>query len=157
MDKKRIYLISDIHAYHKSILKYEPFRTTHFEEDILSSLERLPEGSTLINLGDIVFSTPRVFLCKYKTATYHLNSVLIRGNHEHKPDEYYDDYFDLVCTSFTKEVNNKQYIFTHVPLKGLEPNQINYHGHTHGNHRLQEFALTTNHRLVTYIIQEFRE
>ena len=154
---RNIYLISDIHANHEGIKKYEPWRDNNFEARVLDKIQQLPEDSILINLGDVVFKEPKIFLTRYRKSTQHLRSILVRGNHEHKSDNYYLDFFDYVCTWVALKKYGKEYIFTHIPIEDLKENQINYHGHTHGNHRLEEFKLTSNHRVVTQEIQILKE
>ena len=60
---ENIFITSDLHFYHKNIIKYcnRPYSFDNdgihqMNEDILSEFDKLPYGSIIYNLGDILLN-----------------------------------------------------------------------------------------------------
>ena len=63
-----LYITSDLHYHHRNILKYcnRPYEfssegVAKMNEDILKQFDELPEGSTILNLGDILLNSSKTF------------------------------------------------------------------------------------------------
>ena len=138
-----IYIIGDTHFGH-SLLEGLEYRGEGFEERIIKNWNQVVKpGDKVIHLGD--FS-----LGRYKGASANksitiwrekLNGeiILIRGNHDHNPCEWYmKNGFSFCADSIGMDYRGKKLIFTHEPTQLFEVGQMNIHGHLHGNsHRLE--------------------
>lgn len=131
----RIWLISDTHFYHKSIIKY-----CHRPEDYS---ERLQKGFTLINkeddilihLGDVSLGHDEEAHEKYIIPIKCRKKWLIRGNHDRHSDGWYLRHgWDFVSMTMCNTYFGKRILFSHRPLSVPE-GTINVHGHLHNLER----------------------
>ena len=131
-----IYLWSDLHLNHERIINYEqrPFaNVTQMNQALLSAWsETVKSQDTIINLGDVAFSTSHAELQKIIT-NLPGHKILILGNHDRDKsvkwwqevgfDEVYP--YPIIYEGF--------YILSHESLYvGKEMPYVNLHGHTHG-------------------------
>ena len=152
---ENLFITSDLHFYHKNIIKYcnRPYEFTweavaKMNEDILKQFDELPAGSTIINNGDIGLNSSLDFdKLKYLVDRMKSNNKklwIILGNHDRdmrlrckslrnfkSAEELFEAIgFDKVF-SFPILLENK-YLLSHEPVY-LKPgcNLINIYGHTH--------------------------
>lgn len=112
-----IYIISDMHLYHKNIEEREG-RPEGWQDKLIRNLMKLQPDDVLINLWDLM-------LCngKHKAQAAAIlkaipcKHILVKGNHDHSSDHWYYNtcWFDLVCTSMTIECMWYNIIFEHNP------------------------------------------
>ena len=90
---ENLFITSDLHFYHKNIIKYcnRPYEFTweavaKMNEDILKQFDELPAGSTIINNGDIGLNSSLDFdKLKYLVDRMKSNNKklwIILGNHD---------------------------------------------------------------------------
>lgn len=157
---EKIYITSDLHLFHKNIIKYvnRPFDfssegCSKMNEFLLKKFDELPENCLIWILGDVILN--RSILQERTSAVIwrmkqNRKINLILGNHDKQckkeKDETYIEYFtklgfDMV---FNKPIifNNK-YIFSHEPVFIPENRDfINLHGHTHNRFVTADFFLS---------------
>ena len=128
-------------------------------EDILKQFDELPEGSIILNLGDILLNSSKSFEnLKYLVDKMKANNKklwLIMGNHDRELSKYlkkqdFENSYDLlVALGFDRVYDKPIYmdgiIFSHEPIY----NTKNCHGHTHDididkdyfNHECENWAM----------------
>lgn len=155
MNLDKFYLTSDSHLFHKNIIKYcnRPYEFTweavkQMNEDILSQFDKLPAGSTIINLGDIALNSSLTFdtlkACIDRMKKNGKKLWIVLGNHDREmhlhckslrnfksAEELFEAIgFDKVF-SFPILLENK-YLLSHEPVYlGKEPVINCIAGHTH--------------------------
>lgn len=164
-----IYITSDLHYWHKNIIKYSnrpyPFDNSSLpimNEDILKQFDELPEGSTILNLGDILLNSSKTFdELKYLVDRMKANNKklwLIMGNHDRELSKYlkkqdFESSYDLLVALGFDRVYDKPIcmdgiIFTHEPIYFDNGVKVCY-GHTHDididkdyfNHECENWAM----------------
>lgn len=156
MNLDKFYLTSDSHLFHKNIIKYcnRPYEFTweavkQMNEDILSQFDKLPAGSTIINLGDIAlngsltFDTLKACIDRMKKNDKKLWIVL--GNHDREmhfrvkdfKGKYNSPYELFTALGFDRVfpypiLLEDKFLMSHEPVY-LAPgsNLVNIYGHTH--------------------------
>lgn len=128
-------------------------------EDILKQFDELPEGSTILNLGDILLNSSKTFdELKYLVDRMKTNNKklwLVMGNHDRelsrylKKQDFESSYDLLVALGFDRVYDKPIYmdgiIFSHEPIY----NTKNCYGHTHDididkdyfNHECENWAM----------------
>lgn len=131
-----VYIISDTHFFDQSVL-VNLRRPFYGLKDMHSSMienwnRRVKDSDIVIHLGD--------YSCKYNqdkltNITKSLNGykILVKGNHDIMPDEFYHQIgFNRVSKDIMSVGN---YVLSHRPVskKFLKMNDelVNYHGHSH--------------------------
>lgn len=151
----KIWLTTDWHLNHLSIVEKFGFRPTNFKDLIIEGYKEVvkPED-TVINLGDVIFKQAHdlwVILADLPG-----NKILVRGNHDkHKPDWYLHAGFNHVCYRY----EYKNILFSHKPVDLSEyPNKYikrNIHGHFHDNsHSSSEYSFYSKKHLCLSIEKE---
>lgn len=151
---ENFYITSDTHLSHKNLIYYSgrPYEPTkeglkQMNEDLLKPFDELPNGSTILNLGDICmndkvsFQELKAYVDRMRENDKHLWIVL--GNHDRDTMSYHTGHnYDNPINFFTALGFEKvfeypfiyegKYIFSHEPIY-LKPgsNFYNVHGHTH--------------------------
>lgn len=153
-DLANVYITSDLHFFHKNIIKYcsRPYDMNdegleQMNNDIIKEFDKLPPNSVVINNGDICLSS-NISFYRLKSIVDRMKAnnkklILIMGNHDreiHKyitKDEKFSDSkeflealgFDMV---FDSPMAIENYILSHKPIY-ISPgsNVINIYGHTH--------------------------
>lgn len=131
----KIWLTTDTHFGHDRMLELEN-RPKGFEDKILQGYSQLQEGDMLVHLGDFCIGQDELWHQRFfKALPYNNTTVLVRGNHDSKSDEwYYNHGWDFVCDSFSLNKFGKKILFTHIPvLYEKELFDVNIHGHLHSN------------------------
>lgn len=165
-EEKMLYITSDLHYHHRNIIKYcnRPYELSldgiaKMNEDILKQFDELPEGSTILNLGDILLNSSKTFdELKYLVDRMKTNNKklwLVMGNHDRelsrylKKQDFESSYDLLVALGFNRVYDKPIYmdgiIFSHEPIY----NTKNCHGHTHDididkdyfNHECENWAM----------------
>lgn len=139
----KVFFSSDTHYYHDNIIKYcsRPFRSAG---EMNSSMveawnSRVGDGDIAFHLGDVSASLRNnTSGLKEIIGTLKGRKILIRGNHDHLPDEWY------IEAGFHRVFNNVRLgdvLLTHYPLhealasgqdiRELETLEHIVHGHSH--------------------------
>lgn len=134
----KTWLISDTHFAH---LKLEEWggRKGDWQDRLWKGLEALPEGDTLIHLGDICIGDDQEVHARLSRLA--CKRILVRGNHDKKSRTWYLEHgWDFVCDGL-ELIHNGHYLhLTHRPARPQGNSTWNIHGHTHGNlHRSEEY------------------
>jgi len=118
-----LYITSDLHFYHKNIIKYcnRPFSTVEeMNEGILQQFDELPAGSTIFNLGDLFlswktsFNDIKLLVDRMKNNNKHLWILL--GNH------------DRTCAKFFKMESNRK-VFEELGFERVFENPVELDGY----------------------------
>ncbi len=148
-----VFITSDLHFYHKNIIKYCPKFRENFHtleemnEYILKQFDELPAGSIVINNGDLYLNSSK----KFDDIIYLVDRMkandkqlwLIMGNHDREMAAYMKDAPSddsrevLLALGFDKVYDypiliEDKYLLSHEPVY-MHPNSniINIYGHTH--------------------------
>ena len=111
-----LYVIPDTHLGHENIKKYCN-RPDNFEKIIEKNWNEIVKADdTVIHLGDISFKEDWV----KELGTWNGRKILIRGNHDKMPQEFYMECgFTAVLAEMVIDFNNVVMIFTHRPKFNL--------------------------------------
>lgn len=154
----QIYFTSDLHFFHKSILKHCPDRqnvcNAQNEEDIVSwNLWAIDKWNTTVNkkdiiyiLGDLSFASPDV--TRKLLEKLHGKKFLILGNHD-KSSEHFENYFEQITQQKLVTFKKSNFDFLeedfsvflcHYPMVTWNSKHFGVcqaHGHCHG--RLDDY------------------
>ena len=153
LDLKTTYVTSDLHFFHKNIIKYcnRPYEQNQegidkMNEDLLQEIDRLPPGSLLINNGDIEMGCSdfdKIYKLVQRMKENDKKVWIIMGNHDRSLKRFVKSGemkfessqellefagFDLVTPA--PILINDKFIFSHEPIR-ISGDFINVHGHTH--------------------------
>jgi len=160
-NKKRIWLTTDWHLFHKNIMKYES-RPQGFEKLITGALKKnVGEEDTVIHLGDVIFGPQSQI--QYILQGLPGKYILTRGNHDRKKNTWYVSHgFFWSCKAY----EYKDILFSHRPMDlSLHPSNLKYniHGHFHTNdrediERTQKFYpfYTENHLMLSLEYMDYK-
>ena len=143
------YITSDLHFFHKNIIVYcgRPYDredTARMNEDLLAEFDKLPNGSSILYLGDFVLSSGRTFeevasiVERIKRGNKRISIVL--GNHDRDLGRYLKgNYKKMPAKELFHKLGFDEVFDTPIELNGTlfshEPcyvsGMINVHGHTH--------------------------
>lgn len=185
LDIENLYVTSDLHLNHKNIIKYcdRPFEFSssgveEMNNVLIHNLMQLPEGCTLLNLGDwallhgstknrnLVHSVIENLLEK------NISVYTVLGNHDRifqkvenvhgsfineedldkvylqKHDEY--EAKSVWFSGLGKILLNEKYYLAHEPFYLREKDKLQLHGHIHNNplHREDEWKSNVNNKLL---------
>lgn len=136
------WLISDTHFNHEKLTEWGG-RSGDWQEQLWKGLGTIPEGDTLIHLGDICIGNDAEIHEQIVAATRNKvrNRILIRGNHDKKGVKWYEEHgWDFVCDGLELIYQGNYLHLTHRPARPQGQIMYNIHGHTHGNlHRSEEY------------------
>jgi len=135
------WLISDTHFGHTNLDKWGQ-RSGNWQEQLWAGIASIPDGDTLIHLGDICMGDDEDVHVKLDSVTSHLKSrVLVRGNHDKKSFTWYNKYWDFVCDGLDLVYMGRYLHLTHRPAQPCGNSTWNIHGHTHGKiHHSEEYV-----------------
>lgn len=128
------YIISDTHFGHENIIHYCNRPEDH---DFLMELywkSIVQDDDTILHLGDLFFKKNVIDLSSLPG-----NKYLIKGNHDHQKDEWYESIgFKVINERPQITVNRQVIVFTHYPIPYEDKSywDINIHGHIH-NHNYE--------------------
>lgn len=129
-----IFIISDTHFGHESIIKFcdRPFATVkEMNEAMVDNWNKVIEKDDLVyHLGDVYFGYPE--LAGYYLAALKGRKRLVLGNHDHPNDPILTKHFEKIEMWYRKGNT----IMTHVPMHEetweiKDQKRLNLHGHTH--------------------------
>lgn len=140
------WLISDTHFNHAKLDSWGG-REGDWQEKILKGIMQIPDGDTLIHLGDVCIGNDievheNLLFSKADTRQKPVKHILVRGNHDKKSMSWYNEHgWDFVCDQVGLEFRGVDILLSHRPMP---PDtwrwRYNIHGHTHGNmHRAEEY------------------
>lgn len=135
---RKTWLISDTHFFHANIVEYCN-RPVDFTDLILKNWNELVAPDDLVyHLGDVMFRDK-----EFKDVIEGLPGikVLIKGNHDTKPYQWYlDRGFAAVCNHIIVDCRTKirgtfmkyrRILLSHAPMDIPEGVDVNIHGHFH--------------------------
>lgn len=127
---------TDWHIEHANIIAYERRPPNHTELLIERHKELLNKDDGLLCLGDVIFGERKDNLREYLDAIECKVKVLMLGNHDKKPTEWYlEQGFDMVC----QQIVLNDILFSHAPTMLGQDHALNVHGHLHrATHRAKE-------------------
>ncbi len=122
-----LYVIPDTHLGHENIKKYCN-RPDDFEKLIENNWQATVTATdTVIHLGDISFNENWI----ERLGSWNGRKILVRGNHDKKPYEFYMNCgFTVIVEELVIDFNNLLILFSHRPRFG-HGYDINIHGHQH--------------------------
>lgn len=129
-----VYLISDTHFGHKSIiqLKKRPFESVEaMDKQLVKNWNStVDKDDRIIHLGDVASKKASEDIIKNILSTLTGYKILILGNHDrcHALDFWYAMGFNEV---YDKPLKIDNVIYSHEPIKKSDMPVINIHGHTH--------------------------
>ena len=142
------WLISDTHFNHAKLEDWGG-RSGDWQQRLWDGIAAIPDGDTLIHLGDICIGNDEEIHKQLIHAVNRFNeggpdgtvrTILVRGNHDGKSLSWYNERWDFVCDSFELLYNGHYLYFSHRPQPPMGHFTKNIHGHTHGNmHRSEEY------------------
>lgn len=151
MESQNKFIISDLHFWHKNIIKYcnrpypcEASSLPFMNEDILKQFDNLPEGSVVINLGDLLVNSSKTFDdLKQLVERMKFNNkklLLVMGNHDRELSRFlrkqsFNSSYKMFLEAGFDRVYDKPFymdgiIFSHEPVF-LNNGMKNCHGHIH--------------------------
>ena len=130
----KIFVISDTHFNHQSIIDKFEFRKPDYWEQIIRKINsQLEDWDILIHLWDVIFDKPSQLWDILKEIKPNITKILVRWNHDRNWINFYlNKGFNLVVDEF--KINNvlwENIIFSHKPLIKLPLNWVNIHWHLH--------------------------
>ena len=135
-----IWIITDTHFGHDKMVEYCGRPEDHSERILENLSTMLKPADTLIHLGDFCIGNDADWARRFVQATPLVKHILVRGNHDHKSDNWYTtNAFDFVCEEFSNKYFGKRILFSHIPQAKNEKYELNIHGHFHNaDHRRTE-------------------
>jgi calcineurin-like phosphoesterase family protein len=141
-----MWFISDLHFYHRNVIKYDnrPFKdlTEMHEELIKRWNKKVKKGDTVFVLGDFIFRGPK----QGKEIVDQLNGrkIFVKGNHDPSARKLLAMGFDDVLENEAIKLPNGMYVYvSHFPYYGFEDQRYQHkrihddgqsillHGHVH--------------------------
>lgn len=134
------HLISDTHFNHEKLTEWGG-RSGDWQDQMWEGLKAIPDGDTLIHLGDICIGNNSEVHEKISEVLFGKRRILIRGNHDRASLTFYNVRWDFVCDGLELLYNGHHLHLTHRPARPQGNTTWNIHGHTHGNmHRSEEYS-----------------
>lgn len=131
-----VWVISDTHWGHDNIIRFCKRPENHDRLMMDNWYNTVEPNDVILHLGDVGLRGPKGE--KLQEEFKHLpgHKYLVRGNHDTKPDEFYESLgFKAVMPHVQMVVPDGPIIsLTHYPMeKGMSREVINIHGHIHNN------------------------
>lgn len=153
------WLTSDTHFNHIKLEEWGQ-RSGDWQERLWSGIASIPEGDTLIHLGDICIGHDKEVHKRFQLATKHIKTILVRGNHDkHSLEWYMNNGWDFAVDGLQLRYLGRYLHLTHRPSPPYGSTTWNIHGHTHGNnhhsdeyeaHYSKEYHIDISPELVGY-------
>jgi calcineurin-like phosphoesterase family protein len=131
------WVVSDTHFGHDNIIRYCDRPENHNDLMLANWNAVVGDNDVVLHLGDLVW--------KKSLAIDYVRALkgrkhLIKGNHDHQKDVWYDDQgFKVMPQKMFFNWGGKIVLFTHRPEGEFADWDINIHGHIHNNgHRDDE-------------------
>ena len=140
------FYISDLHLYHREVLKNGYFHERPFEtmDEMLTSIRdrwntAVTNADTVYLLGDVSHRGDPLRVAEYISGLKG-NIVLVCGNHDNIKDQQLCKQFREICDykEITDNINGNAYwvIMSHYPMyswKGMFRGAVHLYGHVHNN------------------------
>ena len=135
------YITSDLHFFHKNILKFSPKREcfkdiNHMNEVLIQEWNlKVSEQDTIYHLGDFSFAGREK--TRSLLARLHGNKAFILGNHCYKLKGLYEEYGEVYDCLEIKHKDVKVCLM-HYPIaawNGQGRGSVMLHGHCHGSYQ----------------------
>ncbi len=124
------YIISDTHFGHKNIVKYCDRPENHDEVMFDKWLRTVSIDDTVLHLGDLTFKGGEFMNLRMLPG----KKYLIKGNHDHKKDSYYNELgFTVLKGEVSFQQGPRKILFSHYPEPFTKGWDVNIHGHIHNN------------------------
>lgn len=127
--QRKIWFTSDLHFYHKNIIKYSdrPFDNIYHMNDVL-----VDNWNSVIGVNDLVYYLGDFAFCSKKWATEmcsKLNGekILIKGNHDGSTQRMLDIGFKEVYNKLELNIAGEKVLLCHYPYKGVEAEEREQH------------------------------
>ena len=127
-----IFLISDLHLYHRNIAEYAN-RSHGWQEKIITNWNQVvKKNDTVLHLGDLSFGSKEMT----KKVIDQLPGKIfnLKGNHDRKGIKWFDDVgVTLIKNPFIVDCPNEdiRFYFSHRPQLDVPPRTISIAGHVH--------------------------
>lgn len=141
MNEQNVFLISDLHLFHKNIIEFEerPFNNVYdMHETIIKNWNnRVTNNDKVFILGDLTFGKKE----PSKAIVERLNGklYLIKGNHDNKSNQWYRDIGIDEISEFPTLIHD-YYLLSHEPMLYLKDPMINCFGHVHNSPNFPTFT-----------------
>lgn len=155
-DPAKIWLWSDMHFNHDRIREYtnRPWDCVdQMDADLLKSLTTVPDGHTLIWLGDIGWG--QKWTETYAPKTSNVTHILVPGNHDmergsKRLSRHLPHHFDSIAVGLEGTHDGKSYILTHYPWYDRRFADVHIHGHTHNSIPQQYGHINVSVEMIGY-------
>ena len=136
--KPPLFVISDTHWLHDRIVEYCGRPADHNERMLANWNKVVGPDDVVLHLGDLVLGPRDENECTslFWSTSSELNGkkFLLKGNHDEKPNEWYDQHgFEVVDTHCWMKHRGYKITFSHIPVVLTYKNEINVHGHVHNS------------------------
>lgn len=139
----KTYITSDLHFWHKNIMKFCPENRGHFNGDVrLMNKTMIDDWNAIVNPGDTVYILGDVAFGSAKKGTdivSQLNGykILIKGNHDvgFVKDAKFAATFDEIHDYHTIRRNGVLIVMFHYPIAEWDKahrGSVHFYGHLHG-------------------------
>jgi calcineurin-like phosphoesterase family protein len=133
IDGRRVWMWSDLHFWHKNIIKfserpYDNLEQMH-EHLLLNHNDYVDKDDIVIWGGDVGFGGTGVI--NEMLAEYNGYKILIVGNHDFNGKKLRKLAFDETHLVYTIETPEVSMLFTHYPMYNIPKPWVNIHGHLH--------------------------
>jgi len=144
---KKIWIISDTHFNHQSIINDFEFRPYNYWKQIINKIKNnVKKWDILIHLWDVIFDRQSELKQILDSMWSWIIKILVRWNHDKNNIGFYlNKWFDFVLDEF-KIKNYMWYniVFSHTPKTDIELEDwyINIHWHLHTNsHHILKYTI----------------
>lgn len=166
IDPARTWLISDTHFGHRNITKYS-HRPPAVDSLIVQEwITHVPSQDTVLHLGDLTLGGGKSSRVWFERAIAGSqlpgNKLLILGNHDRQPLDWYASQGFQVISPFEIIWRGRRISFSHYPWnnddRGSPPDLIRIHGHIHNNgySRTEFIPFLRNHINVSIEQMKYR-
>lgn len=160
-----IYFTSDLHAFHKNIIRYDelPFNSLQeYRERIVKTWNETvgPEDEVYL-LGDTAVGGTNSHINNF---LHRLNGrkYLVKGNHEKEimKCSYLRDHFEWIKDYFVIDYQKRRFVLMHYPIEkwlNKNNNSIHLHGHSHGNSRKESNRMDVGFKACAFKIYSIED
>jgi len=161
-----IYFTSDLHAFHKNIIRYDelPFNTLEEYREYIKDVW----NSTISNEDEVYLLGDTTVGGSNQQVNNFLHSLngkkyLIKGNHEKQimKCSYLRDHFEWIKDYYVFDYNKQRFILMHFPIEEWQNKSamksIHLHGHSHGKSRKEIRRMDVGFKACNFKIYSIEE